>query len=94
MGLNPSEMAFFNLFKRDLGPFGIENNSDLVKFTYKVLEVIEPLYTLVDWHKKENIHKEIKRESKKILWETGMRRPQLDIIVQEILKLAITHYSK
>lgn len=94
MGLNQSEMAFFNLFKADLNVLGIKEDSEIVRITYEVLEAIEELITLVDWQRKNDILRQIRRNSKIVLSRYGIKRQRWNTLSQEIVNLAKTHYSR
>lgn len=64
MGLNSAELAIFNLLKEDSIKAGIEDEREMVKFTYEILEAIEPYVTLIDWQHKSDILRQIRKASK------------------------------
>jgi len=93
MGLNQDELAFYNLIKKDLNDLGVIEERDIIKATYEILESIEPHVTLIDWHMKLNVIKNIRRDSKLILGKKGIKQPRLNQIAQKIVDLAKVHFK-
>lgn len=74
---------------------GMTDDRELVKVTYEILEEIEPLINIVDWTRKSEIQRQIRRDVKKKLRETNSyyNREELDKIAVEIINLAKVHYK-
>lgn len=95
MGLNSAEMAFYNICKREMEQVGITDDRELVKVTYKILEKIEPLINIVDWTRKYETQRKIR---KKIKDELRVKNPdytreELNQVAVELVNLAKVHYK-
>jgi len=97
LGLNTAELAFFNLHKEDLQNAGIEDEREIVKFTYEILESIEPFVTIVDWHLKADILRQIRKACKQKFYELKdefpLEKTRYHPLSQQIVELAKVHFS-
>ncbi len=92
MGLNSAELAFFNLLKEDSIKVGIEDEREIVKFTYEILEAIEPYVSLIDWQNKSDILRQIRKASKNIIDQKQIERKRKDLLAHQIEELAKVHF--
>ncbi len=96
LGLNTAEMAFYNIFKRELEEIEISDSREIVRFTYETLESIEPLVSIVDWHLKSDILRQIRRACKQKFFELQEEFPipsELhQALSQQIVELAKVHF--
>ena len=95
MGLNPAELALFNICKREMKKLGIGEDQEIFKATHEILDGIEPWVNIVDWKRKSDIRRQMRVEIKKVLKtkNESYTRKELDEIAHEIVKLATIHYS-
>ena len=96
LGLNISELAFFNLNKEKLKGTGIEEEREIVEFTYEILESIEPFTSIVDWNLKQDTIRQIRKACKEKLIELRERFPidkqDYNQLAQQIVELAKVHF--
>jgi type I restriction enzyme R subunit len=92
MGLNSAELAFFNLLKDTSHEIGIEDDREIVKFTYEVLEAIEPYVTLIDWHHKSDILRQIRKASKLVFHQKDIEKSKQSRLAHQIEELAKVHF--
>jgi len=92
MGLNSAELAFFNLLKIDANKAGIEDEREIVKFTYELLEAIEKFINLIDWeHKSDNLRK-IRKASKEVFRKKNIDENRKNPLAHQIEELAKVHF--
>ena len=92
MGLNSAELAIFNLLKEDSIKAGIEDEREMVKFTYEVLEAIEPYVTLIDWQNKSDILRQIRKASKLVFHQKNIDKKRQNPLAHQIEELAKVHF--
>ena len=93
MGLNKGEMALFRLLKKELNESKINFDPEIVKFTYKILEVIEPYTSLIDWQLKNDILRQIRRDAKLVFQKYPIDRSRYNPLAKLIVDLAKVHYT-
>lgn len=99
LGLNTAELAFFNLFKKDLEELAIIDEKAVVTFTYEMLEHIEPFISLVDWDKRHHVIQQIRSALKTHIrniqknWSHKFNNKRLNVLAQEVVTLAKTHFT-
>ena len=95
MGLNSAEMAFYNICKREMEQVGMINDRELVQVTYEILEKIEPLINIVDWTRKSETQRKIRKKIKKKLREKNPSYTieELNQLAVELVNLAKVHYK-
>lgn len=93
LGLNSAELAFYNLFKKNLNEIGIEDEREIVKFTYEILESIEPMVTLIDWEQKRDILRQIRKSCKLIFQKTTLDKKKVNPLSHQIVELAKVHFT-
>jgi type I restriction enzyme R subunit len=93
LGLNSAELAFYNLFKEDLNKIGVEDEREIVKFTYEILEAIEPYVSLIDWSKKPDTLRQIRKASKEVLFLKQIDKNRQEPLAHQIEELAKVHFS-
>ena len=92
MGLNSAELAIFNLLKEDSIKAGIEDEREMVKFTYELLEAIEPYVTLIDWQHKSDILRQIRKSSKLVFHQKDIDKKRQNPLAHQIEELAKVHF--
>lgn len=92
MGLNSAELAFFNLLKDASHEVGIEDDREIVKFTYEILEAIEQYVTLIDWIHKSDILRQIRKASKLVFHQKGIEKSKQSLLAHQIEELAKVHF--
>ncbi len=92
MGLNSAELAIFNLLKEDSIKSGIEDEREIVKFTYEILEAIEPYVTLIDWQNKSDILRQIRKASKLVFHQKDIDKKRQNPLAHQIEELAKVHF--
>ena len=92
MGLNSAELAFFNLLKGDSKKAGIEDEREIVKLTYELLEAIEPYVTLIDWQYKSDILRQIRKASKLVFHQKEIDKKRQNPLAHQIEELAKVHF--
>lgn len=95
MGLNSAELAFYNIIKREMEKIKMSEDREIVKITYEILEEIEPYINIVDWTRKSETQRKIRKDIKDKLWEYNPEysRDELDKLVHDIVNLAKVHYK-
>ncbi len=99
LGLNTAELAFFNLFKKDLEDLNITDEKAVVTFTYELLEQIESFTLLVDWGKRSHVIQQIRSALKTHIrnlqkdWSHKFDNKRLNVLAQEVVTLAKTHFA-
>lgn len=98
LGLNSTEVAYFNLFKKDLEALDHINQEDIVSFTVAILEEIEPSVRINGWDDKPEVLRQIRKKAKDKIrelqrpWQKKFDQKKLDNLSQEIVTLAKAHY--
>ncbi len=92
MGLNSAELAFFNLLKEDSNSAGIEDEREIVKLTYEILEAIDEFVTLIDWQNKSDIQRQIRKASKDIFHKKNIDENRKNLLANQIEDLAKVHF--
>ena len=92
MGLNSAELAIFNTLKEDSKKAGIEDDREIVKFTYEILEAIEPFVTLIDWQHKSDILRRLRKASKNVFETKEIEKKKRDQLAHQIEELSKVHF--
>jgi len=88
LGISPEVYAFYGILQRETGDS--EENEDPVRLTALAEEVYETVKheAVIDWTRKEDVQREMRRKIKRRLRITGVDSERLDEITTALIDLA------
>ncbi|MEW4207033.1 type I restriction endonuclease subunit R [Priestia megaterium] len=90
-GFTREQYPFYQMLENEMPPY--EDIEDLKALTHLITETIQQ-ETVVEWVKKEDIKREMRKKIKKQLRVSPCPKDKLESLTQQLIDLAVVHYRK
>lgn len=90
-GFTREQYPFYQMLEKEMPPY--EEIEDLKALTHLITDTILE-ETVVEWTKKEDVKREIRKKIKKQLRVSPCPKDKLESLTQQLIDLAIVHYRK
>lgn len=90
-GFTREQYPFYQMLENEMPPY--EDIEDLKALTHLITDTILE-ETVVEWTKKEDVKREIRKKIKKQLRVSPCPKDKLESLTQQLIDLAIVHYRK
>lgn len=90
-GFTREQYPFYQMLEKEMPPY--KDIEDLKALTHLITETIQQ-ETVVEWVKKEDIKREMRKKIKKQLRVSPCPKDKLESLTQQLIDLSIVHYRK